>query len=130
MSPDPCRRGESSGRRRYPHQSPAQSCSGPPRRVADLHVGRFVGDERDGRNGTRPVRRTFRNAGDEPLRFLGVVVPGAFAGYFEELAELLPEDEPPDGETMREVGAPAAEYGPEMDQSSVPELLERHDLRL
>jgi quercetin dioxygenase-like cupin family protein len=77
----------------------------------------------------RGVWHTFWNAGDEPLRFTETVAPGAFASYFEGLAALTPEGEPPDEETLWEVGAPAAEYGLEMDPSSVPDLLEAHDLR-
>jgi quercetin dioxygenase-like cupin family protein len=78
----------------------------------------------------RGVWHTFWNAGDEPLRFTETIAPGAFAAYFAELAELMPEGEPPGEETMGEVGALAAEYDLEMDPSSVPDLLERHGLRL
>ena len=78
----------------------------------------------------RGVWHTFWNAGDEPLRFTETIAPGAFASYFEELAALMPEGEPPDEEAMGQVGALAGEYGLEMDPSSVPELLDAHGLRL
>ena len=78
----------------------------------------------------RGVRHTFWNAGSEPLRFLEVIAPGGFAAYFEELVALMPEGEPPNEETMERVGALAAECGLGMDPGSVPELLERHDLRM
>jgi len=51
----------------------------------------------------RGQAHTFWNAGDEPLRFLEIISPGAFAGYFREL---------------------------EIDFSTIPALAERHGLRV
>lgn len=49
----------------------------------------------------RGVAHTFENAGSAEARFLEVVAPGAFAGYFGELLDALPGGGgPPDPETM------------------------------
>ena len=37
----------------------------------------------------RGVFHAFRNPGSAPVRFLEVIAPGTFAGYFRELAPLL-----------------------------------------
>jgi hypothetical protein len=47
------------------------------------------------------VVHTFENAAGSEARFLEVAVPGAFAGYFEELLAALPAGGgPPDPETI------------------------------
>ncbi|WP_336002712.1 cupin domain-containing protein [Halorientalis halophila] len=76
----------------------------------------------------RGVWHTFWNPGPEELRFLEIVAPGEFAGYFEETAAVLPEDGVPDEETIARLEELNAAYDLEMDPASVPELLERHDL--
>ena len=49
----------------------------------------------------RGVAHTFENAGNSEARFLEVVAPGAFAGYFEEVLAAAPAaGGPPDPETM------------------------------
>jgi mannose-6-phosphate isomerase-like protein (cupin superfamily) len=68
----------------------------------------------------RGQEHTFWNAGDEPLRFLEVISPGAFAGYFRELAPLLAAG---DRAGVQEV---AARYELEIDFSTIPALAERH----
>jgi mannose-6-phosphate isomerase-like protein (cupin superfamily) len=67
---------------------------------------------------------TFWNAGDEPLRFLEIISPGAFAGYFRELAPVLAAG---DQAGMQEI---AARYELEIDFSTIPALAERHGLRV
>jgi mannose-6-phosphate isomerase-like protein (cupin superfamily) len=70
----------------------------------------------------RGQEHTFWNAGDEPLRFLELISPGGFEGYFREIAPLL---EAGDRDQVPEV---AARYGLEIDFSTIPALAERHGL--
>ena len=69
---------------------------------------------------------TFWNAGDEPARILEIISPAGFEKYFAELVELggsrnaRPED----------LRALSARYELEVNPQSIPELLERFDLRL
>jgi mannose-6-phosphate isomerase-like protein (cupin superfamily) len=68
---------------------------------------------------------TFWNAGDEPARILEVISPAGFEHFFEELVDL-------GGVTQADPQALAelcARYELEMDPDSVPELLERFDVR-
>lgn len=76
----------------------------------------------------RGVWHTFWNPDPEPLRFLEVIAPGDFAWYFEELAELLPEEGPPTEETLHEISELGASYGFESRPESVPDLIEAHGL--
>jgi hypothetical protein len=78
----------------------------------------------------RDVWHTFWNAGDEPVRFVEVIAPGDFAGYFAEAAAVLPLDRAPDEETMARLNAIGTGYGLEFDYSSIPELTEEQGLRL
>jgi mannose-6-phosphate isomerase-like protein (cupin superfamily) len=70
----------------------------------------------------RGEEHTFWNAGDEPLRFLEIISPGGFEGYFRELAPLLAAG---DDQGVQEV---AARYALEIDFSSIPVLVERYGL--
>ena len=72
----------------------------------------------------RGQEHTFWNVGDEPLRFLEVISPAGFEGYFRELAPLL---EAKDEAAVQEL---AARYELEIDFSTIPELAERHGLRV
>jgi mannose-6-phosphate isomerase-like protein (cupin superfamily) len=69
---------------------------------------------------------TFWNAGDEPCRILEIIAPAGFERFFAELDDLggALEAEP------QQLGELSARYGLEMQPDSVPELLERFDLRL
>ena len=67
---------------------------------------------------------TFWNAGDVPARILEIISPAGFERFFEELAAL---EEAGAAETGAVV-ALAAGYGCELDPSTVPGLLERHDV--
>ena len=73
----------------------------------------------------RGVPHAFWNASDRPARFLEVITPGGFEGYFSALAEVLAAGGPPDVERLTAV---AAEYGLEVDPASVPRLAQRHGL--
>lgn len=75
----------------------------------------------------RGIFHTFWNAGDQPVRFLEVISPGGFEGYFAELAEIIPSDGPPD---IGAIAALGGRYGLEFDFSRIPELSERHGVRL
>ena len=68
---------------------------------------------------------TFWNAGDEPARLLEVIAPAGFEQYFAELVRL--------GGSMRVappiMAALAERYGLEVDPKSIPELIQRFELR-
>ena len=89
--------------------------------VSIIEAGEFVVKNRD-------VWHTFWNPGPEPLRFLEIITPGEFAGYFKEIAELLPEEGPRDDDTNKQLKDLGAQYGFESDFESVPELKEKSDL--
>jgi mannose-6-phosphate isomerase-like protein (cupin superfamily) len=69
---------------------------------------------------------TFWNAGDEPCRILEIIAPAGFEHYFEELSDMVaamrldPDD----------LAALSERYGLEMKPESIPELLERFNLRI
>ncbi|HUB99539.1 MAG TPA: cupin domain-containing protein [Solirubrobacterales bacterium] len=69
---------------------------------------------------------TFWNAGEEPCRILEIIAPAGFEHFFEELVDLGgalnadPED----------LAALGARYELEMKPESIPELLERFDLKI
>jgi len=74
----------------------------------------------------RGVPHAFWNAGDEPARLLEIISPAGFENYFRELAPLL-------GGEVRDEQAVAdvvARYELEIDFDSIPQLAERHGLRL
>ncbi len=69
---------------------------------------------------------TFWNAGDEPCRILEIISPAGFERFFHELSDMggvLAAGE----EALAELNE---RYGLQMRPESVPELLERFDLRL
>ena len=68
---------------------------------------------------------TFWNAGDQPARLLEIISPAGFERFFDELVDLGGVTEAPPG-TLAEL---CARYELEMDPDSVPELLQRFDLR-
>jgi mannose-6-phosphate isomerase-like protein (cupin superfamily) len=68
---------------------------------------------------------TFWNAGEESARILEIISPAGFERFFAELVELGGVTNA-DPETM---SALCARYGLEMDPDSVPQLVERFDLR-
>lgn len=76
----------------------------------------------------RDVWHTFWNPGPDPLRFLEFIVPGDFAGYFGEVADVRGAEGEESGQAGRRLEALHEKYGFEMDPGSVPELVERHGL--
>ena len=72
----------------------------------------------------RGQAHTFWNAGDEPLRFLEIISPGRFAGYFRELAPALAAGD------EAAIGEAVARYELEIDFATIPALAERHGLKV
>ena len=72
---------------------------------------------------------TFWNAESTPVRFLEVISPPAFAGYFRELTRLIP---PQQGGAPNPAAltALADRYGLEFDFAALGPLMERYSLRL
>jgi mannose-6-phosphate isomerase-like protein (cupin superfamily) len=69
---------------------------------------------------------TFWNAGEKPARILEIISPSGFEHFFEELVALGGAiDADP-----AELAALNERYGQEMQPDSVPELLQRFDLRI
>jgi mannose-6-phosphate isomerase-like protein (cupin superfamily) len=69
---------------------------------------------------------TFWNPGDEPARILEIISPAGFEKFFAELvAKGGVTQVPPE-----EFGALAERYGLEVRPETIPELLERFDLRM
>lgn len=69
---------------------------------------------------------TFWNAGDGPARILEIISPAGFERYFERLCDMVAAAQlDPD-----ELAALSERYGLEMKPESLPELLERFDLRI
>jgi quercetin dioxygenase-like cupin family protein len=68
---------------------------------------------------------TFWNAGDEPARLLEIISPAGFERFFAELVDLggVAQADP---HTLAEL---CGRYELEMNPDSVPELIERFDLR-
>jgi hypothetical protein len=66
-----------------------------PGRDNPVRVGRKVGGRSGGGLHTRPARvvHRFSNPSKKPARFLGLIVPGGFATYWEELGEMMASDQ-------------------------------------
>ncbi|HJQ74785.1 MAG TPA: cupin domain-containing protein [Gaiellaceae bacterium] len=98
--------------------------------VLEGRLGAQLGDETVEAGPGELVRKprgqehAFWNAGDEPLRFLELISPGGFAGYFRELAPLLAAG---DHAGVQEV---AARYELEIDFATIPVLAERYGLNV
>lgn len=68
---------------------------------------------------------TFWNAGDQPLRFIELLLPGGFDDYFRRLSPMLQKA---GGADPAAIAAMAAEFGIEFDFDGVPALCERFGL--
>jgi quercetin dioxygenase-like cupin family protein len=77
----------------------------------------------------RNVWHTFWNAGDERLRFLEIIAPGEFSGFFEDVARLGTPD-PTDEQWVSRFRSIGDRYGVEFDLERTPELLETYGLRM
>ncbi|MEO7189617.1 MAG: cupin domain-containing protein [Vicinamibacterales bacterium] len=69
---------------------------------------------------------TFWNAGDKPARILEIICPAGFEQYFAELVD-LGGSRGARPEALRSLGE---KYGLEVKPASIPELLQRFNLRL
>ena len=69
---------------------------------------------------------TFWNAGDEPARILEIIAPAGFEGYFAELVA-LGGSRAAAPEALRALGE---RYALEVNPQSIPDLLERFQLRI
>jgi mannose-6-phosphate isomerase-like protein (cupin superfamily) len=100
--------------------------------VLEGRMGALLGDEvMEAGPGDLVVKprnqwHTFWNAGEEPARILEFISPAGFERYFAELAAIIGSGEL-DPQKLMEL---AARYGLEMRPESIPELLERFDLRI
>jgi hypothetical protein len=65
---------------------------------------------------------TFWNAGDAPARILEIISPAGFENFFEKATDLAARGELEPARLL----ALAAEYGTELDLSSVPGLMAAH----
>jgi quercetin dioxygenase-like cupin family protein len=74
----------------------------------------------------RGIPHAFWNPGDEPVRFLELITPAGFEGYFAELELLLAADGPPDV-TARD--ALMDRYALSMDIGSIDRLIADNGLR-
>ena len=74
----------------------------------------------------RGIAHAFWNAGDEPARLLELISPAGFENYFRELAPLLAATDRDEAA----IGEVVTRYELEIDFSTIPELAERHGLRL
>ena len=75
----------------------------------------------------RGIPHAFWNAGDEEVRLLELISPGAFGQYFEDLAPILSAGGPPDFEALGKV---RERYELSMDFESIGALAERFGLRV
>jgi quercetin dioxygenase-like cupin family protein len=73
----------------------------------------------------RGVAHAFWNPRDEPVRFLELITPPGFEGYFAELEPILSVPGPPD---LPALGAVMARYDLAMDMDSMPRLIAEHGL--
>jgi quercetin dioxygenase-like cupin family protein len=73
----------------------------------------------------RGIAHAFWNPGDEPVRFLELITPAGFEGYFAELEPILDVQGPPD---FAALGAVMARYALAMDMDSMPRLIAEHGL--
>jgi mannose-6-phosphate isomerase-like protein (cupin superfamily) len=101
--------------------------------VLSGRMGALVGDEAiaagPGELVAKPrgVPHAFWNAGEEPVRLLELISPGAFEHYFADLAPVLGAPGEPD---FAQLAAIQARYGLTMEFSSIATLVERHGLRV
>ena len=99
--------------------------------VVEGRVGALLGDEvvvggpGDLIFKPRNQWHTFWNAGDTPARLLEIISPAGFEGFFSRLVELGGVTQV-DPQTLAEL---CARYELEMNLDSVPELLQRFELR-
>ena len=74
----------------------------------------------------RGIPHAFWNPTDQPARFVEIITPGGFQEYFPGVAAAF-SDEGPD---FAALAAVAARFDLVVDFSSIPDLAQRHSLRL
>jgi quercetin dioxygenase-like cupin family protein len=74
----------------------------------------------------RGVAHAFWNASDEPARLFEIISPAGFENYFREMAPLLVA---PDRDQAA-IGEVVSRYELDIDFDTIPDLAERHGLRL
>src|SRR3954449_4443367 len=86
-----------------------------------VQIGEQVFEARQGDTVVKPrgVAHAFWNPGDEPVRFLELITPPGFEGYFADLEPILSVPGPRD---LPALGAVMARYGLTMDMDSMPRL--------
>jgi mannose-6-phosphate isomerase-like protein (cupin superfamily) len=67
---------------------------------------------------------TFWNAGDEPARILEIIQPAGFEKFFDALVDEVQAGSP----DPQKLAALGAQYGLEMDPTSVPELVAKYNV--
>ena len=70
---------------------------------------------------------TFWNATPDRIRFLEIIVPGNFEGYYAEIAPFLPAGQPPLTGNLKEV---AMKYGLSTDPQATEILIREEGLKL
>ena len=101
--------------------------------VLEGRMGALLGDEvLDAGPGDlvfkpRDQWHTFWNPGDEPARVLEIISPAGFERYFDELVDMGGST---GGIDPQKLGELAARYELEVRPETIPELLERFDLRM
>jgi mannose-6-phosphate isomerase-like protein (cupin superfamily) len=79
----------------------------------------------------RNILHTFWNAKTVPLRFLEIIAPGDFAGYFYEVDKILPVEnlgQPLGEDVMQQLHRLNEKYAVVMDYEGVIPLMEKHGL--
>ena len=75
----------------------------------------------------RGIPHAFWNPTDAPARFLEIITPGGFEGYFARLGEVFTAGGPPDLDLLAAI---ADRYDMEIDPASIPRLAQTHGLQL
>jgi quercetin dioxygenase-like cupin family protein len=81
----------------------------------------------------RNILHTFWNAASTPLRFLEIIAPGDFAGYFYEVDQILPKEnlgQPLTENVMQKLHDLNEKYGVVMDFEGVMPLMQKHGLTI
>ena len=74
----------------------------------------------------RGMWHTFWNATPHRIRFLEIIVPGNFEGYYAAIAPFLPSGQPPQSEKLKEV---AVKYGLLVDPQATETLIKEEGLK-
>lgn len=78
----------------------------------------------------RNIPHAFWNAGDTDARICEIISPAGFEQYFIEMARIFPAKPPPTPDEAAAIIELSQKYNLEMDLSSLPGLVSKHNLRL